>query len=825
MRRLTAILIFIVLLMTAAYALAEAEPAARDFSGYTLIAETETRELWLHKKNLDVIFVDKATGRALHTKETGGQQGNKTVKNLQKSDLFVTYIANEKVGTTGTIDNFSLSVDLKTFEITEVENGFSVRYTIGDTKLTLDNLPKMIPIEKYNEMLLPNWTSANEKLFREHYRIVGDTMFVRARDDGVGMGGMVIKQLYALIFETGTYTYDDLVEDNTAYGHEVTAMNPTVGITLIYQLDGDDLIVTLPAGEIDPISRHNVQMVEILPYFLTAGTEDTGYIFVPDASGSLITLNNGKTMAISYTSRVYGADILKNMHRYTTPRTNITLPVYGIKAGDTAVLAIIEKGAEMAELYADISGRSDEFNRISSRFILRDIEFIPLIGNENVTTPRYPEDIYEGDIVLRYKLLLDEDANYTAMAHAYRDYLMARGDLIPHPVEKEAPFIMDVLGAVRKNKFFLGIPYASSVQATTIAQAGEIYRAAREAGIKNIKMNFSGLFWGGIRNASLTSVELDGGMGSKKELLALQDELAMNGDLLFPSVYMGRVYYSRNFSWRTQAARMLDGDPAFETFFAEPIMISYGIAYPERKFISPHYLLEYTEKALKQLGKWSPMGLSVIDLGNALVPDYKRREHLSRVHAAPVYQAALARLSADMPLMLENPNAYALFAADYIVGLPSDDNDHQVEDIAIPFVQLVLENMVPYSGKPWNDQAYRGMSTLLMEAIETKSAPRFAFTYQPETLFQNIADPDVQKHFATQYTHWMGEAAAAYAEYAAFYDQVLHAKIVLHETIRAGIKRVTYDNGVVVLLNFTDGEVWLSGEKLLPGTYLVKGGE
>ncbi len=818
MRRLLAGIICIVCALSAAAALADGGP-----SGYTLMAATETRELWLNEKTMDVILRDAATGYELHTKEVDGKQGNKTVKNIQKSDLFITYIANEKAGTTGSIDNYSLCVALGSYEVTPLGDGFSVRYTIGDTKLTLDSLPKMIPIDKYNELLLPHWTSANDKLFREHYRIVGNTMFVRARDDGVGLGGMVIKQLYALLFETGEYTYDDLVADNTAYGHEVTSMNPTVGVTLIYRLDGDDLTVTMPAGEIEAISRHNVQMVEVLPYFLTGNTEERGYIFVPDGSGSLITLNNGKTMALSYISRVYGQDILRNALKYVTPSVNIALPVYGIKTDDVAVLTIIEKGAEIAELYADISDRSDEFNRISSRFILRDIEAISLIGNENVTTPRYADDTYQGDIVLRYKLLFDENANYTGMAHAYREYLIGKGDLILRPQEEDAPFYMEILGAVRKNKFFLGIPYASTVQATTIVQAGEVYAAARDAGIRNIKMIFSGLYWGGIRNASLAKVQLDGGMGDKKSLIALQDAMAVNGDMLFPDVSLGKVFYTRNFKKTQQAARKLDGEPAWVVFFAEPVMMQGWMPY-ESHYISPHYLPTYISKVLTSLRAWSPQGILVNDLGNALVPDYRRRMHLSRIHATPVYEEALAAIAAEMPLMLTRPNDYALSSASYITGLPMDDNGHQVADIPIPFIQLVLEGAVHYSGDSWNNQAYLGMEEALLAAIETKSAPHFTFTYQPETIFQNTWDPEMQRHFATQYEVWMGEAATAYAAYNAFYHQVRDARITLHEVLGQGLRRVTYDNGMTVLLNYTGAEARVGSETVPALSYLVRGG-
>ncbi len=795
-----------------------AEPAPPG-DGFALMAQTETRALWLNEKTMEIRFADIATGRSFASKVMDGKQGNKTVKNLQKSDLFVTYIANEKIGTVGAIDNYALSVALGAYEVKPIDHGFSVRYTIGDTTLTIDSLPKMIPVEKYNEMLLPFWNSADEKLFRQHYRVVGNTMWVRQKDDG--MGGMIVKQLYGLLFEAGKYTREDMEADNAAFGHVVEKMNPSFAVTLRYTLDGDDLVVTLPVAEIEQLSGHNAQMIELLPYLMTGGADDAGYLFVPDGSGSLISLNSGKTTALAYTNRIYGKDVLKNLTQFQFPTDQITMPVYGVKTGEAALLAIVEKGAEIAEIYADIAGKADEFNRVCTRFILRDIENISLIGSDTVTTPRYPDDVYQGDIVVRYKPLFGGEANYTGMAHAYRAYLIAQGDLTERPDEPEAPFFMDIIGAVMKQKFFLGIPYQSSVQATTIAEAGQIYAAARNMGIRNVKMLFSGLFWGGVRNAALTNLSVDGGMGGEAALRALQKTLAANGDTLFPSVYVGRVYHKRGYDWRAQSARKLDGDPSWIVMPYEAMMVGRGSIYMAG-YISPHALPSYIEKTKQQFEKTVPgVGLSVLDLGNTLTPDYKRRAHLSRIHATPVYEQALASLRASFPLMLTAPNAYALASADYVTGLPMSDNAYQIADMPVPFQQLVLDGCVPYSGRSWNGQSHRGMRQLLLEAVETKSAPRFTFIHQPETIFQDIFDVELQSVFTAQDQRWVAEAAGAYAAYNEFYQKVRDARILSHEALGEQLKRVTYDNGVVVLVNYGQTDADAGGVTVPAESFLV----
>ena len=802
------------------------EPRPQD-QGFIVAAESENRALLLNEETLQLRLVDIPTGKTWDTSVMDGQQGNKTVKNIQKSTLLATFISNAQNATTTTFDSYSKSLQTGTFQWLKIENGVEIRFDIGDDTFIVDDLPKAIRADKY--MLLrenAGWDNKDLKKFQENYRAVkvsgqDQEYMVRVKDDSLSV--LLIKQLHELIFSSGIYTEADMDEDNAAVNYERTYL-PQLQVVIRFTLDGDDLLVTVPCGEITFTEDNEITTLEVLPYFLSADTAQEGFILVPDGCGALIYLNNQKAAATAYSMQVYGRDALINASTYVSPRQDVALPVFGLKRTDSAMLAIIEQGAEIAGIYANISGRSDEFNRVDVSFTLRDIESVSLAGNESVTSPRYCEDVYQGDIVMRYRWLTDEKDDYLKMARVYRQYLIDTGKLIIREKEENAPFFLEIIGAVRKDAFFLGIPYSSSVQATTLSQAGDIYQAVRDAGSKNIRMNYSGLFSGGVKNASLTRLSLDGGMGGEKALTDLAALLRSNGDTLYPGVYWGRVYSNRGFNVLTQASRKHDGDPAQAYTFGEPVLKHSRTDHPGY-YISPYYLPSYTDKALNNLKRLKLDGLNLFDLGNTPVGDFKRKQNISRLSALSVYEDALEAIGEQYSLLLDEPLLYAFKYAEGATNLPASDNGFAITDASIPFLQWVLDGSMAYSSASWNVESYLGMESHLLWALESLSSPRFTFCWQDPSIFAHTEDMDYMAYFSTQYQDYLDAAAGLYGQYNAFYQQVRQAQPVSHEILSGTLRKVVYDNGVTLYVNYgkTDG---LADGLTVPALgYLIREGE
>lgn len=154
------------------------------------------------------------------------------------------------------------------------------------------------------------------------------------------------------------------------------------GVPIEYRLEGRELVVRVPVEEIvypvDVIDASQpdseitlpVYSLQILPYFGAADKTEEGYIFVPDGSGAIIELNNSRTDSNPYNKTVYGYDYSIEP-REEMPFTGepINYPVFGLKKGEKAFMAVIEKGAPYAAIRADIAGRNNSYNNVSAVFI------------------------------------------------------------------------------------------------------------------------------------------------------------------------------------------------------------------------------------------------------------------------------------------------------------------------------------------------------------------------------------------------------------------------------------------------------------------------
>ena len=823
MRRISWLLLLalILSLFVSAYAY---EMRAED-EGFTVVAENETKALLFNEKTTEVRYVDLATGKVWDTAEMNGTQGNRTIKSLQKSAVQAIFITNSQTSpiTTTTMDSYSRSVDSKTFEWKPIENGVEVTYTIGDSAYIIDDLPKAIRVDKYLKIVEnSDWSTSQKKDFDANYRAVPQKdseyeYMIRVKDDS--LSALLIKKLYEMIFTSGVYTQEDLLEDNAAVNY-VRKYSPKVHITVRYQLDGDDLIFSVPCDAISFTEGNELVSFSALPYMLTADNTQEGYILVPDGSGALISLNNQKLSSTPYSMPVYGSNALINADDYVSERTDVALPVVAIKRTDSAMIAIIEQGQEMATIGANVSGHSDEFNRAAISFAIRNLENVALAGNESITSSRYSDDIYDGDIVIRYKWLTDEESTYLDIAKTYRAYLLEKGLMNEVKSEENAPFFMEILGAVNKDKFVLGIPYQSTVQATTIDKAQKIYEMARDLGITNIQMIYSGLFKGGIKNAALTDLDLDDGVGSESALKQLNDLLEKNGDTFYPGVYWGRVYTDRDFSPLSEAARKHDGDPAYVYTFGEPVL-KHSRTNHQGYYISPYYLGEYTEKALRNMGRLSLSGLNLYDLGNTPIGDHKRKENLSRVHATGTFENALEAIAGEYELMLDKPLLYAFKYADSVTNLPRGDNGFAITDYSIPFIQWVLDGSVIYSSESWNTESYMGYENQLLWALESKSAPRFTFSWEKPSIYANTEDVDYMAYYSSRYTDSLEIAGEMYRIYNDFYKMVADAEVVEHAILTGDVRRVTYDNGVTLYLNYSYADASVDGRTIPAGSYLI----
>lgn len=381
----------------------------------------------------------------------------------------MTYYTDLIKATTKTVDNYTMSIDRNQVEYTPIENGIRCNFIVGDEdKVQLSMFPMYIDKNRMEELVLKHLDSSQRRELLDSsngYYTETKDKYIRNWDskkkDGTPTQVPIIKlqRMYELFYEIGSYNDEELAEDNAQWNIEEENVISLIEIAVEYILDGKDLVVRVPTKEIVTDEKQPVSSVILNPYLLSGDIFDDGYIFVPDGCGGIINFNTDKISTGVFSIPVYGKDILKNNHFYTEPFIQSTLPILGIKKNDMAVLGIIEEGAELATINANIAGKMDEFNKANVKFDLLYMERTALtVGSENYI-PRYGKESYKGDITMRYKLLEGEDADYTGMAKAYKNYLKERKCLKANPIPANAPLFIDILASVPTEKMLFGIPY------------------------------------------------------------------------------------------------------------------------------------------------------------------------------------------------------------------------------------------------------------------------------------------------------------------------------------------------------------------------------
>lgn len=153
------------------------------------------------------------------------------------------------------------------------------------------------------------------------------------------------------------------------------------------------------------------------------------------------------------------------------------------------------------------------------------------------------EEIYKGDIQIRYSFLSGDKASYSGMAELYRNRLVAENKLQPLKDDDRLPFYLDILGTVDKRKSFLGVPYSSVVSMTSFEQASQMAEQLKSDGVDRLLMRYTGWFGNGVNHQTPVKLKVDSELGSKSSFIKLANQLEQSGGMLFPDVAFQQIYH------------------------------------------------------------------------------------------------------------------------------------------------------------------------------------------------------------------------------------------------------------------------------------------
>ncbi len=781
-------------------------------TGFQLIEQSGDLELYADGQTTEIAVKVLSTGEMWYSNPLDRDQDPVAEPyNKQKLSSQIDLIYNNEADKASGMNNFADAIDLGQFEFAKIDQGFRVTYEIGK-KRKIYVVPQIITAKRFEETVLSKLDDAQREdlLARYNFYSLPEiesedikkellAKFPRLAEEDIyellpNLAGFVMEKLETIVSGTG-YTYADLVQDNEYNGAEVPVPPTTFKIPVDYTIDGESLLASVRTEHIVHPDDVKITDLRFLSFFGAANMTEEGYLFVPDGCGALIRLNNGKSGLPVYRTRLYGED-QTNM---SEDRLKITqqsyLPVFGMKKGNSAFLAVIESGDAIASVNASVSGKLNGYNYIYPSFELttKMKMSVPYWRTNDMNI--FQKSRFDQDLSVRYFFLDGEQADYTGMALKYQDYLLKRGQIRKTPAGT-SPFYLELTGGVEYRESILGIPATPVKPLTTYAEAAEIIRKLHDGGVGKVVLRYTGWANDGIWNSAMNRIKVQRQLGGAKGLETLRGELDASGDAMFLDVDLQHIYKQTMFDRYNalfDSPKTILGEAAYNS----RNNMATGARVTKVSLVTPGLYETYSAYVLRSLGRLGIRGISLAAMSRELYSDFNKKNVIDRQDAYGIIGSVYRAYAENgFSILADRANAYALADASCVTGIPSASNRFYCVDEDIPFYQIVLHGIVPYAEEPANMSP--DYETAVLNMMETGSGVFFKWMYMQNKELKKI-DTDL---YAVSYREWIDEAIGLYIRVNDTLSEVSDARIIGHENLENGVTVTRFDNGITIYVNY-----------------------
>jgi hypothetical protein len=620
-----------------------------------------------------------------------------------------------------------------------------------------------------------------------------------------------------LFAQTG-YTIDDYSEDASLYTVPEGADKPAFNVTLRYTLDGKSLLLNVPFDRIAYRTAYPITQLSLLPYMGAGGIDDKGYLFVPDGSGALIYFNNKKQNQLAYNNDVYGWD-------EATPRDAIVndnkalFPVFGIQKNGNAMLCIIEEGASYATVRADVSGRNSSWNNVYPQFNMVHGAKMDISGRSDRSVYLYERNLPAGEgITLRYTPCTSN--GYVGMAKEYRSWLMQKYPSLGTRSGNGVSIAVEIVGAVNKTQHRLGVPIDLPLKLTSYKETEGMINDFDKWGWKNVRIKLTGWFNRSVEHSIPSKIKLIGELGSKKDFRKMTFAAEKNSYEIFPEadfLYIRNVKLFDGFDLYRDAARYVNRK-RIEKYPFSFVWFGERTRWGKLSYLArPAYMISLIDKFMSKSAKFNLHNIAFRSMGAKLSGDYHEKRLVSREASMKMRQKKLIELSEKgTGVMLNMGYAYAVPWASFITDMTIDDQGFGITDVSVPFYQIVLHGLVPYTGPAIN--LAEDYTKNLMKTIESGAGLYFSFMAEETTELQ---ETKFRQFYANEYDKWSPDANALYQQFTTNFAGLYDQAIANHTILPEGLTITEYEDGTRVIVNGGDIDVHYEGVVIKARSYAV----
>ena len=799
-----------------------------------LVTSNSRYELYLDETTSYFNVLDKQTGYVWQSNPTVRDPWEtnplkpitQTAIEKQKSTLEITYY--NHTGAVATINNYKMSIyhpesklneeGERTYSIKYVPNGFQVLYDIRDLEVDYLFFPKYISVEDMEQL------EDSEYIQSFAYKNIDRDLNAYYIDDYPGMSKLVIKRLYPIFYEKLGYTRERAIEENASFGYFDYFEKAEFKVAIQVLLHDHGVETTIIRDSIVEPSEIKISNISLYPLFGTAIEESPdrvkpGYIVLPDGNGALIEFDNGKYYQNPYRKRLYGQDLSLLPMKMAEEQQKISIPLYGMVKQEAGFAAIITQGDAMANIHADVSGRIDSYNKVYTSFDLRETERVTLgSGFNQYGINLWTKEIVKTDFGVLYRFLSGEDNSYVGIAKSYRDYLIDQG-MQENDTTTQTVLNTEIIGAYDKKEFLLGIPYYTTNAMTTFEQAKKMIDMLLDRGIEHINVTYLGMMNGGLSTGLQNDVKIEKVLGGKKGYAMLKDYLdSMDIPLYTTLNVMTASKYDKLFDQYRYTASRIDGSLSYAFEYHYPTRLPYS----ETEFThsADDYVINplYYEAIYEAFSKdYQGEYISTSYLGSLLAGHYPKGSSFYKQDSLLIQEHILSMMTEN--LMLENPLGFAIPYADVIVDLPTEATLYSIIDDQIPLLQLALSGLVDYATQSINMSSSRSLEYTFLKVLETGSNIKYTLSFDDS---RELLNTEYNYYMLTHFTNWINAIDQQVHEMDAL---GLHeGELINHERMMPNVYRVTYSQGLVLLINYNLSPQTVGSYTVPAMDYIVIGG-
>lgn len=562
-------------------------------------------------------------------------------------------------------------------------------------------------------------------------------------------------------------------------GFDITVQKEDLSFAVCFRLNGENLSVSVPHSEIKE-GKKGLVSVTLMPFLGAANTSEDGYIFYPDGSGTLYKFSGKPTVGRSAVTKLIYSDAMNELDGYMDDRAHnimaLTMPVFGIKKGNTLLFAEIGDGAADTSLTLAPSGYVYELARAYPTFNYRYSYFEKTVSGDSMLV--FSDNPVKTDFSVSYSILSGDEADWIGMAKRVRQDLFDGNKITDIP-----NISVDLMMTTQKSLLLWDI----SRKVTDFADAERLLGTLKKSGVDGVRLNLLGWQSKGYNNypAHLPVSRKAGGIKGLKNLTKTAAKTGATVQLL--DNFAEGDFDGSGISIRREAAYNMQKKPLADTEQTK-LLLDVGVGFDTFK------------KNIKKLSGTGINGYS-FDLFGSLVYDnvasgrqLRRQEYIDKVNSYLELSNKEFGSSA-----VDGANYYALKNAGFIYNLPDCSSGEFIYDMDVPFLQMVLHGYRPYSGRDFGNFS-NSVETAVLGWLEYGYVPAFVLGEESPSILKNTKS---EGFFYSRIDDWTDTIGDIYKDFLPAYQKIKNQEISDYISMDK-TREITYENGTKLLINYDD---------------------